>query len=684
MKKKISIILAFLITVSVSVAGAISGADVNVNASSAKIQSISDDFNAKSLDTEIWETTGNACVKSSGGAIQITNGEFAAAVNWMGKDFDGKVGIPLVDDYSIEFTLSRTMGASEWVAFYIGLESFDLNFSSIGNVSGNYGNALVIHNNMLVNYSAMAVIAEENGKPSQIPVSMKNDGTVYALKFVCDVAEDKADNKADLYLCEYDPEAEVQAYGEKKGTLTGLSLKGYFGFGSMSSGGTANIGHIKVTDASGNLIWKPANDLENDDIDMIYGAQAADATKEFRLWNSYKDEKKDKYRTGVVAEAQLGENSSLTTKQSVVADKALVNCYDVTAKILFKGNASFSFADGKTVFTLSDKTVEGGTDATTVLAFGGKEYNLNKLLSGRYHKMQFKVKTTGETDVYVDSVKAATVTGVKDIDGKIGFKTGEGASLIADDFSVTEYVLKDSAEKSMAIDFTELKKNGKPYIASSDWYTTGSVFANKGEVDFINADQSAFFGTKQKYADYVVKFDLFDIAQGATDGIASCSWIGFSVGKQSYADNFSKCETIMFAPRGVNGNAVGNMTVESIGKSKFNGDTTAVRVEENIFEDFKAEGSTHKKLNVMLVVNNRTITLYYKYDDQPDSVLTIPRVVMTDVDTYGYFAICTNYYGNFAVTNVSIANLTLDKNAISDYSEDFEEGRKSYGNLNQN
>lgn len=50
--------------------------------------------------------TGNAGVKSSGGAIQITNGEFAAAVNWMGKDFDGKVGIPLVDDYSIEFTLS--------------------------------------------------------------------------------------------------------------------------------------------------------------------------------------------------------------------------------------------------------------------------------------------------------------------------------------------------------------------------------------------------------------------------------------------------------------------------------------------------------------------------------------------------------------------------------------------------
>ena len=123
------------------------------------------------------------------------------------------------------------------------------------------------------------------------------------------------------------------------------------------------------------------------------------------------------------------------------------------------------------------------------------------------------------------------------------------------------------------------------------------------------------------------------------------------------------------------------MNVESIGKSKFVGDTTAVGVTENIFEDFKKEGSTHKKLNVMLVVNNRTITLYYKYDDQPDSVLAIPRVVINDVDTYGYFAICTNYYGNFAVTNVSIANLTLDEAAISDYADDFAENRKASGNL---
>lgn len=683
MKNKIAIIMAGLI-LATAVAGVFfSGTRENAGASSLRIVSFADNFDAETIDAEKWQTSGDVGINSFGGAIQITNGEFAPAVNWLGKDFDGKTGIALSDDYSIEFTLSRTMGASEWVAFYIGLDSFDLSFSKIGDTAGTFGNALVMHNSALVNYKAMGVIATEGGKPSSIGISMKNDGTVYSLKFVCDVDEDMAKNKADLYLCEYDPNAENQNYGEKKGTITGLSLKGYFGFGSMSTGGTANIGHIRVFDKDGNLFWKPAHDLTDDTIDMIYGAQAADASKEFRLWNSYKDEKAEKYRTGLIAEAKLGENGGLSTKQEIVADKSLIDCYEVASKVFFnEAGMTVSLAGGKTAFVFADKKAEEETDVTTVLTFNGTEYDLGKRLSGKYCKLSLKVKTTGEIDVYIDGSRLAVVKGVGDIDGVISFATGEGASLSVDDFEVAVYTLKDSAEKSMAIDFTELKKNGKPYISSKDWYMTGSVFANKGEIDFINADQSAFFGTKQMYADYVVKFDLFDIAQGATDGIAACNWIGFSIGKQSYSDDFSKCETIMFAPRDVEDDKVGNMKVESVGKSKFVGDISAISVSENIFEDFKKEGSTHKKLNVMIVVNDRTITLYYKYDDQPDSVLGVPRAVITDVDTYGYFAICTNYYGNFAVTNISVANLTLDKNAINDYAENFADERKVYGNLN--
>lgn len=680
MKKKIATLIAGMTLATALCGNVLFSGGKNAEASSRKETAFSDNFNAATIDVEKWDIDGSVEVSSGGGAIQIESGEFSSAVNWVGKDFDGTGGKALTDDYTIEFTLSRNMGASEWAAFYIGLDSFDLNFLTIGDTSGIYGNVLVIHNSALVNYKAMDVIATENGQLSQIPLSMKNDGTVYALKFVCDVGEQLVDNKADFYYCEYDPTQEEQSYGEKKGTLTGLSLKGYFGFGSMSSGGIANIGNIKITDQDG-IFWQPAHNLEDDAIDMIYGAAPADATKEFRLWNSFKGEKADRYRTGIVAEAVIGENSELTSKTELVADRKLINCYDVSAKVKTDSQgSSFLMGNGRTVMTFSDKETDDDKK-TTVLTYKGTEYDLGKLLSDSYHKIQFKVKTTGEIDVWVDGNKATTVKDVSDIDGKIGMKSDVGTSFTVDDVEVTVYSLKDSAEKSMAIDFTELKENGKPYISTKDWYTVGSVFANKGEVDFINADQGAFFGTKNMYADYVVKFDLFDISQGAIDSAAACNWIGFSVGKQSYADDFSKCETITLSPRNVSDNVIGNMCIESIGKSKFDGDTTSVRAAENIFEDFGKAGSTHKKLNVMLVVNNRTITLYYKYDDQPDSVLAIPRVVMTDVDTYGYFAICTNYYGNFAVTNVSIANLSLDKEAISDYAENFAEENKSYGLL---
>ena len=270
------------------------------------------------------------------------------------------------------------------------------------------------------------------------------------------------------------------------------------------------------------------------------------------------------------------------------------------------------------------------------------------------------------------------IDGVTAINGKLGYRTLAGTEIFVDDVNVQKFVLVDYATKSIAENFNTLNSLGRPVVnTSTDWYTAGNAFVLAGETLFVNADQSAFFATKQMYSDYVVKFTLANIMQGAIGKTPQCNWIGLSIGKKLLTDTYASCHTIIFAPRNVVDDKVGSTMLETIGLSAFDDGSTSIATEYNIFEDF-AEGSAHTALNVMLVVNNRTIKLYYKYDDEPDSALTIPRAVISDVDTNGFFSICTNYYGNFSVKNISVTNLSTLEDSISDYKEVPDE-YKNYG-----
>lgn len=687
MKKQLMTTACVLAVVASTICFAPNGGIEVADASSIKTTAISDNFNAETIDGEKWEISGGTEVQSYGGALQIHNGEFSPCITWLGTKYSEGLEIGLEDDYVLEFVMSRD--AAAWISVFVGLDTFDLSFSTIGEQKGVYGNALVIGDNGLVNYTKMAGIAQalDGSGDSQLSFGMQNDGTRYAVKLVCDVDEDMSKNKLDFYYCKVDEAkreaGEAQEYGEKVGTIDNVSLKGYFGFGSMSTGGTACISDIKVSNPNGELIWKSRSDLKEAAIDHIYGSAAADLSKEFRLWNSYAGEKTEKYSNGPIGEIRLKDEGSLLSKDGIEADNALITAYDFSSRVTVEEMGDgFEAVVGKTeagetALRFVTETVDD--KAVTAIKYDGGTYYLGKDLSNGIFKLSVKVKTTGEADVYLNGAYALTVKGVSAIDGKLGFRALAGASILVDDVNVTKFVLVDYATKSIAENFLTLNTSGAPVVnTSTDWYTAGNAFVLKGETLFVNADQSAYLATRRQYSDYVVKFTLTDVMQGAVGGVAQCSWIGMSIGKKSLSDNYATCNTITFAPRAVEGDKVGNTNIETIGISTFDDGKSAIATDYNIFEDFGKEGSTHDALNVMLVVNNRTITLYYKYDDEPDSVLTIPRVVISDVDTDGYFAICTNYYGNFSVKNISVTNLSTLEDSISDY-QDLPEERRETG-----
>lgn len=687
MKKKLIATTCLLAIVASIVCVSPEGGVEVADASSIKTTAIADNFNAEAIDENKWDVSDGVEIQSYGGALQIYSGEFSPCITWLGTKFSEGLEIGLEDDYVLEFVMSRD--AASWISVFVGLDTYDLSFSTIGEADGIYGNALVISNGGLVNYTKMAGIAQamDGSGDSKLSFGMYDDGTRYAVKLVCDVDEDMSKNKLDFYYCKVDEAklaaGEAQEYGEKVGTIDNVSLKGYFGFGSMSTGGTAYISDIKVSDFNGELIWKSKSDLKESAIDHIYGSSAADLSKEFRLWNSYAGEKVNKYTNGLIGEVRLKDEGSLISKEALVADDALITAYDFVSKVTVEEmGEGFEVIlgktdEGETALRFVSETLD--EKAVTAIKYGEKTYYLGKDLSNGIYKLSLKVKTTNEADVYINGTYTLTVKGVMAIDGKLGFRTLSGASILVDNVEVTKFVLVDYATKSIAENFLTLNSNDAPVVnTSTDWYTAGNAFVLKGETLFVNADQSAYLATRQQYSDYVVKFTLTDIMQGAIGGVAQCSWIGFSVGKKSLSDNYAACQTIAFAPRGVAGDKVGNANVETIGLSLFEGGKNTISTDYNIFEDFGAEGSTHDALNVMLVVNNRTITLYYKYDDEPDSVLTVPRAVISDVDTDGYFAICTNYYGNFSVKNISVINLSTLEDSISNY-ENLPEDRQETG-----
>ena len=638
--------------------------DVPANASSTKSIAIADDFNSGSIDREAWITEGDVTVKDSGGAIQITGGEFASCVTWLGTDFSAGVDLGLSESYNLEFVASREMPASSWLSIFVGLDSIDLSFASISEEEGLYGNALVWNGSGIANYCKMGVLAKNSdGTDSVVNFSTKSDGTKYAVKFAATVGNSKENNKLDIYYSEWSEEQTNIRYTHA-GTMTGLSLKGFFGFGSMSTGGTALISNIKVTKPDGTIIWQPKENLENQDIDHIYGSNAADTSKEFRVWNSYAGEKAEKYKTGKMASIQIKNGGSILSATDITAEKELLNAYEFEASVdVKKLGAGFDILLGKSGNKETALKFSGSQ-----VSYNDKNYNLNTSITEGVTKLKLNVETNGCIDLYLDEKYVLTIENVMELSGKIGFRAGGNTDIIVDDITVTKFVLSDIASKSVSEDFTNLNNKNIPIVnTKNDWYIAGNAFLVEDGVLFVNADQTAFFGTKQEYSDYVVKFRLNNISQGAVGSTPSCSWIGMSVGRKSQSDTYADATTITFAPRDVN-DKVGKMCIESIGKGLFDTGGTVIDSSYNFFEDFDAD-ETKQAADVMLVVNNRTVTLYFKYDNEPESALTIPRAVIRDVDTEGYFSICTSYYGNFNISNISVTNLSTDKESISDYVE---------------
>lgn len=642
------------------------------DAARIKETAFSDDFNAAQLNTENWNSSSaeDAAVKDYGGAIQMVNGQFSPACNWMGLNNStapGGLGDPLTEDYILEMTVSRDCNPSDWFGLYIGLDSPDQNFTTI---TGQPGNVLVFTDTSVNNYNGFGTLPSTGNVSVSLSGTnaMTCDGTMYSIKVVTHIAQTSSDtgdfpeNSVDIYIAPTPDEGEPQ-YGEKAGTIENVSLVGYFGVASLATG-TVTVSDIKVTDqASGNVLYTPKGDLKGDCIDFMEGASQPDPEKEFRMWQSADLRLEGSYFTGPLGKARIANGASIESRYVVESDSELISAFDLSyqlrASSFGEGGVNLIVGKNGTAQTVVNlKTTEG----KSVLSVGESSYTFAEELTGA-NEFLFKVKTNGTADIYCNDTFAATLSGFTSIDGSIAFaSTGSDCTFELDNVSLNVYSYVSGDAASQAIDFTIKDEDGMTYLNDANWYIGGSAMKTRfDEITFINADPNANFSTKHQYSDFVLSFDLYDITQGA----GGCSWIGITFAKERYTDGYTDAPTLMFAPRNEDNTAgtVGVMNIEGISGVQFNNASSVIASDYNFFQDMNSD-TGHERVNIRLVAIGRTVTLYFKYADEPESMLSVPRAVIEDINTFGYIGICCNYNGNFAISNFSITNLDPNRSFI--------------------
>jgi hypothetical protein len=654
-----------------------------------KTVDITDNFGGDAINTEYWQTSGGVTHSTLMGALQITNGAFNKAAMWMGSNVaqssDGK-GTPITGSYTMELIMSRYTGSGDWIAVYTGCATPDQDFQKVTGTGswngtafdGSQGSILVFNSSGVINYYGSPGTTEVSGP---VPFTFKNDGRPYKFKleFNKHVA-DPTQNSVKISMAEYS--STINNPYVEKGTLTNVCVDGYFGFGSMSTG-VATVSALKVTQGPTTVF---ENDFSGEAIDYIYGDKSADKTKHFRVWSTTAAEFAEMFKTGALKAVSVeggADENALISKSPIAADPNVTDLYELEADLKFVSLG----ADSKVVVALgmtdgtpaSAKTrLEFATNAepkTTLTYISGDvtdSYTFAEDLSGElFRKFSFAVNNGGNVSVgLLNAVVKVFSGGASDLSGRYAFAAeGENAEIQVTNFVQRSFRYAADEKPNRAIDFSRVDGDGLAVVSEDAWYSSGNAMAvgASKSVMFASANPGSYFGPREPYGDYVLKFDVIHVAQGVnqpgtTDPYPRCSWFGVTLGRPALDSNPLNYPTVFFAPRpDANAARVTKMTVESLNMkmvalsgsgSALSTTASAVTVKENFFED-----GEYKKANVVMIVRDRRVEFYFKYDDEPQYVLDEPRAVYVDVNTYGYVAVCCNYGGNFSISNFSITNI---------------------------
>ena len=251
---------------------------------------------------------------------------------------------------------------------------------------------------------------------------------------------------------------------------------------------------------------------------------------------------------------------------------------------------------------------------------------------------------------------------------------------IIDNFTILTTSYVDRASKDAAINFNGTKDEEffgdiikDFYIPTSEWRMSSDISISpyrdeieesqqNGYIQFNSSNGQSFFGSKNTYYEYVVKFDIEIITD--VNNLNNTSGFGLQVGMQRFGGYFENYQSLSL----------------SIAKNESLGITRSkIEAQNGTFVDpafnpyckddenhdvnlfAKDEEGNNAKLNVIYVVRDGKVTLYFKNQNEPEEKLAIPRAEMqVKGSTDGYCGVVGREGLTFRLDNYSVTNLDYD------------------------
>ena len=218
------------------------------------------------------------------------------------------------------------------------------------------------------------------------------------------------------------------------------------------------------------------------------------------------------------------------------------------------------------------------------------------------------------------------------------------------------------------------------YVPTTEWrMTTDLSLPNyrddyegeeeqNGYIQFNSSDGQSFFGSKNIYYEYIVKFDIEIIT--SVENLNNSSGFGLQFGMQKFGGYFDNYQSLSLsiAKNESAGTIRSKIDVQNGTFTNPAFDPYCKDADNNDVNLFAPDGEgNNAKFNVIYVVTDNKVTMYFKNQNEPEEVLAKPRAeIVAKGNTDGYCGVVGRGELTFRLDNYCVINLDYDT-PVSDY-----------------
>ena len=212
------------------------------------------------------------------------------------------------------------------------------------------------------------------------------------------------------------------------------------------------------------------------------------------------------------------------------------------------------------------------------------------------------------------------------------------------------------------------------YVPTTEWrMTTDLSLPNynddyegeeeqNGYIQFNSSDGQSFFGSKNIYYEYIVKFDVEIIT--SVEYLENTSGFGLQFGMQKFGGYFDNYQSLSLsiAKNELSGTLRSKIEVQNGTFTNPAFDPYCKDDDNNDVNLFAPdEEGNNAKFNVMFVVKDNKVSMHFKNQNEPEEVLAKPRAeIIPKGSTDGYCGIVGRGGLTFRVDNYCVINLDYD------------------------